>query len=88
MTLDELSYIVGENLEIHTKISSDGKAIFYVRLPHAEIKGDGFLTSATGSGTTLAKAKKDYCKEIAGKRLVLNAMGEDRREYNIPATLR
>jgi len=88
MTLDELSYIVGQSLKIETNPSSNGKAIFFVSFRHAEIKGDGVLISVAGNGTTLAKAKKDYAKQIAGKQLVFNAWGEDRREYNIPTTLR
>ena len=90
MTLDELSYILETELEVSTHLdTSSNKVSFHVKFPYSEIKEGGVLTTASGFGKTLTQARKNLCRNLAGKRLVFNAYNMDkRREYNIPPTLR
>lgn len=51
---------------------------------HVEIMDDGILRSTFGSGDTPEQAVEDYAREILGERLVKNAYGEDRYEFDAP----
>lgn len=88
MTLDELAHLLDVELRITSSVDDNGKISIRVKFPHAEIKDGIVLASATGFGKTLAQARKNYAREIAGKRLVFDAYGEFRREFNIPSTLK
>lgn len=56
--------------------------------PHVDLKGEGVISSILGSGKTKAAAKRDLACSLAGKRLVLDAYGPGRREFQIPKTLK
>lgn len=46
---------------------------------------DGCLTSTYGNGESPQQALFDYAQKITGKILVVGAMSETRRQYNVPA---
>lgn len=49
-----------------------------------EIIDGHVLQSPCGRGKTIGKAKADYAKRLCGKRVVVDAMNENRREFQLP----
>lgn len=47
----------------------------------------GVLSSSHGSGFSCEEAMVNFCEEISGKILVINAMGKERTEYKLPDNL-
>ena len=92
MTIQELTIITETNLKVKW---NEGLGIFQVSLKDAngsgvetiEERGSGILTSTWGSGKTKNEAIGDYCDEIAGKILVIDALRKRRREYPVPNSL-
>lgn len=81
MTITEYADAMNQELEIRYYPNQDVR--FSAQFVHCEIKGDGVLTSAYGSGRTPQNALDDYVKQISGKTIVLNEM----REFIVPTTL-
>ena len=52
-----------------------------------EIKDGGCLVAIYGDKKTLTAAKKDYAKQLCSKRVVMDAMKPDRREYTLPSKI-
>lgn len=50
-------------------------------------ESSGVLSSSHGSGYSYDSAIENFCEEIAGKILVVNAMGKERSEYKLPDQL-
>ncbi len=82
MTLTEVGIITGELLEIKKVKNS-----FHVCFPRAEVKDGAFTIGVYGHGNTKIKAKKDYCKQIAGKRIVVNPYSQNREEFSLPLNI-
>jgi len=58
---------------------------FYCCFKGSEIKESTFLTGACGNGNTLEETIRDYCYQISGKTIVLNAMSDTNRiEIQVP----
>ena len=51
------------------------------------MKDECFLLGEWGGGRTPDEAIKSYAQAIAGKRIVFNARGKDRREFDVPEDL-
>ena len=84
ITLDDFSDLIGVNIEL-TRHSNQSR--WTARLEHAEIKKGCTLSSEFGRGTTSEEALKDYATKISGELIVINAMLDSRREYNVPEVL-
>ncbi len=67
-----------------SKIDYGESQRWYVSAPYLEIMDDGILISTHGNGHTPEDALADYAAELAGKRLVMYAMREERREFWAP----
>ena len=52
-----------------------------------EKRNDCGLSGKCGSGTSAKEAINDYTGLIQGKWLVINAMGDKRREFGVPGKL-
>ncbi len=80
MTLTEVTIIIERDLSI----DRHKRCGFTVELPGVEIKDGGLLQGIRGIGTDMLSAKRDCAGQIAGKRLVVDAMKSSRREYTMP----
>lgn len=78
------------NLQIRLTYYPNQNGRWCATFENCEIKeheSSGML-SEHGNGKTPADAIANYVSLIRGKRLVVSAMSEERREYNIPAGLK
>lgn len=57
---------------------------FIASFKHAEVKGDGVLSSMYGDGDTPEVAITNYAQQIRGETLVINAYTQQRREVRCP----
>lgn len=78
-------FFLAINVDLEFTHHSDDRVTVSGR--NCEIKEEGILRSEYGSGSTRKKALDNYATAISGKRLVVNAMSLNRREYNIPSLL-
>jgi len=81
ITLTEFSDIIQVSLEMRYH---NGQRRFSVLFEHGEIQDGNFLRGSSGNGKTPDEAMADYCKQISGKTLIVNAYGENRREFGVP----
>jgi len=93
MTLEELGIILGLDLQIEAYDSSNSengkiKIMWRVKFPKVETRDSGCLRGVSGRGTTRTKALQDYADELKGQVLVHDAFGDNRREFQIPKTLK
>jgi hypothetical protein len=56
---------------------------FTAEFDHVEVKDGPILSSEYGNGKTPDDAIKDYAKKISMKKIVVNAMGKNRREIDV-----
>jgi len=78
------------NIEIILRYYPNQNNRWCAHFDHGEIKehkSSGALISSHGNGPTPQQAINNYLDQIRGKVLVLNAMGTDRREYEVPDSL-
>ena len=73
------------NVDLEVKPHPDGG--FTAHGQYCETLEGAMLRSEWGTGSTRKKALDNYARLISGKRLVVNAMGPARREYNVPSLL-
>jgi hypothetical protein len=85
MTIGEYADILNVDLIIRRYCNQDNR--YMAELENSEIKEGGCLAGIFGIGKTADEAIEDYVKLIKGKRIVFNAMREDRREFDVPKTL-
>ena len=86
MTLTDLMQMLGgERIELWVVLSKDewGASII-----GGEIKEGAMLGGGNGWGPSPLAALQDLCRKLAGKRLVLDAFKDSRKEFNIPSSLR
>lgn len=76
-------FFLAINVEIDITVMTDG--IYHAKGRSCETKDDCILKTEYGSGSTRKKALDDYAIKLSGKRLVVNAMGNNRREYDVPS---
>lgn len=72
-----LKALGGSDTALHIRSEGD----WYVRVPGVEIKDKAILRSASGSGTTPQEAVQDCWGIIAGRELVTNAAGPNRKSF-------
>lgn len=82
MTLKEVGIIIGKKLVTGRSAIKDTPIT--VTFENTEIKFKGLLAGLRGAGKTVTKAKVDYCKELRGQILVVDAMLKTRREIQLP----
>lgn len=75
------------NMQINVRRYSNQNERWVAGFEHCEIKEGGCLTSSYGSGHSCDGAIEDYIRKISGKRIVLNAYSDLRREFTVPMGL-
>ena len=85
MTIAEYADIVDAELVIHRSPNQNNRYVAF--FDRCEIMEDGGLSSECGIGATPMEAIDAYIHVIRGRRIVFDAMGPTRREYNVPRTL-
>lgn len=85
MTIETYADAIGADLIIHRHHNQENRytAIF----ENCEIKETIFLSGRLGNGANPYDAVNDYVEKIRGKRIVLNATRENRREFVVPSDL-
>ena len=86
MTLIEFADIVDSTLRIHYYPIRKRKK-FCCSFEYAEISVPPILIGESGDGDTPEEAMNDYADKIRGKRLVFNAMSDNRSTYKVPESL-
>jgi len=84
MKIEELAHMLGKTLEVNWSESSKD---FYSSISGLETLDGEFLTSSAGNGDSPESAKKAYGRILAGKRIVINAYGDNRFELEIPESM-
>ena len=75
------------DLEI-IRISKKGNhSGFSVHIHRCEIKEGNCLVSEYGHGDTVNEAIQDYIKKIIGKKIVIHAFTDFRKEYIVPENI-
>ena len=87
MTLLEYADVIEARLVIRYRNGSTPAMRWYAYFDHAEVKERSMLVWMYGNGPTPDEAVADYAKQIAGQRLVFDAMGPGRKEFTVPTTL-
>lgn len=85
ITLEAFAEIIGQNITLTRYQGQKGR--WCCQIDRAEVMLNGGLLGEHGNGTSPDAAMADYARLIAGKRIAINAMTKDRREYNVPAEL-
>ncbi len=88
MTIDELIIITGLKLDVQW---NEGLGFFQTWLRHnsgsIDVKDGQMLRGVWGKGDTRKESIEDYCLEIQGQTIVINAFGKDRQEINLPPSI-
>lgn len=89
MTINELATVTGLRVDVQW---NEGLGKFQVWLRNGsrsvEIQDGIMLVGAWGGGKSRKDAIEDYCLQIQGKTIVVNAYGgEKRREISVPTSL-
>ena len=88
MTLTEFADILGVDIEI-TRFANQNER-WIARFKRVETKvhrSDSVMTGTYGNADSPYSAMEDYVQKIRGKWLVIDAMGENRREFGVPGNL-
>ena len=81
MNILEFADVIDQEIQIIYFPNQDGR---FSAAFHGEIKDGAVLCSMHGNGKTAASAMNDYADQIAGKRIVFNAMSSGRKEFVAP----
>lgn len=85
MTINELGDLMQADLIIIRYANQDNR--WMCRFEHSETKDGVALVGTFANGENPGESIMNYIEEIKGKILVIDAMGEKRREFSIPDTL-
>lgn len=85
MKLYDYCDAINAQIEITRHANQDNR--WTAQFRNAEIKEGKILGSSYGSGISPLNAVSKYLENIKGKRLVFNASGTDRREFDVPTSL-
>lgn len=85
MTIEELGDLMQCDL-ILTRYAAQNNR-WCCQFEHAEVKEGCGLLGTHGNAKTPYGAIADYVKKIRGRVIVINAMGDNRREFGVPSTL-
>ena len=80
MTIEEYCSVI--NVELVCTMLKPG--VWHAKAKSVEVMDRGALRSEFGAGETPEKALRDYAKQIAGRRIAINAMSSTRREFDVP----
>ena len=75
---------IGVELVIKERLFNGSSNKWYARFQNSDTKDGNILIRSYGVGNTVDDCLKDYCKEISFKRLILNALSENRKEILLP----
>lgn len=84
-SLDAFADLIGHEIEMTRYPGQNGRWSCSIR--YAEVMERGMLGGLYGNGKTPEKAMADYARQIAGKRIAINAGTSRRKEYDVPADL-
>lgn len=73
-----------EAINVELEVTEIAKGSYRAQGRYCEIKDDCVLIGESGRGATSKQALADYATRISGKRLVVDAMSPNRREFNVP----
>jgi len=86
MTIEEYADVLNVDLIIRRYCNQDNR--YMAEFENADIKEGCGLVGIHGNGKTATEAVLNYVERIRGKRIVFDAMGKDRREFDVPRNLR
>ena len=85
MSIYKFGAVEGLTMEVHERPhSEESHARFYAHFEDAEVKDGSILCGTYGDGRTEREAIHNYAKAISLKTLVIDAMGDKRREVQVP----
>jgi hypothetical protein len=84
-SLEQFAEIIGVDIVVRRYAGQNGR--WTAQLEHAEVMSGGCLSAAYGDAKEVQGAIRDYCTQIAGKRIAVSALGERRQEFNVPKDL-
>ena len=87
MTLQDILAQLNANGMTTTLAFNTNQFGTHARFPGIELKADGCLRSAYGTGRTEQEASADYLKQLRGACLVYKAYSPERRELVIPSLM-
>jgi len=83
-----LADLLDANIELMRYANQDNRwAAQFENCVTKDKKSDSVVTGTYGNGKTPEDAIKNYAASIAGKVLVFDAFGSDRKEFVAPASL-
>ncbi len=82
MDIEQYADIIGSDIVITRYANQDGR--YTASFENCEIMDGGLLLGEYGNSYTALGAINDYTGKISKKRIVFNAMKENRVEYNVP----
>lgn len=71
-------------MEIHERSPVDSQNRFYAHFKRVEVSDGSVLIGTYGNGATPEDAIAAYGEKIAGKLIVVDAFGSERREIAVP----
>lgn len=83
-TLENFAAKHGLIMEVHERDLGHSAGQFYAHFQNAEVKDGACLVGTHGNGCTEDGAITQYAREISGKRLVIDAYKDSRREIEVP----
>ena len=85
MNIEELADLIEVDLVIRRYAGQNGRHT--ASFDRVEIIDGRLLRSDCGNGSSPRKAINDYIEKIRNKRIVINAMLENRKEFRVPKNL-
>lgn len=86
-TLIEFGDRHGLSLDVRERGHSSSPR-YYVSFPNVEIMERGMLASYHGDGDTPDAAAADYARQLAGRRIAIDAYTDERVEIDVPNDFR
>ncbi|MFO7842259.1 MAG: hypothetical protein R6V16_00495 [Bacteroidales bacterium] len=74
--------IINCQLELRRYANQDGR--WLAKIVNSDIKDGAVLMGIYGTGKTPDEAIQDYVDQIAGKKLIIDAASDRRREFEVP----
>lgn len=88
MKINIYQYCIYNNLSLRLQyMQMWDKPLWRAEIKGAELKRGGMLIGRSGEGETPQKAIEDYVFAIKGETIVIDAYGENRKEFKIPSNI-
>jgi hypothetical protein len=85
MTIDDFAEKHSLVMEIHELDACRNRSSrYYAHFSRVEVMLNGMLESKVGYGNSEDEAIEAYAYAISGRKIVLNAYGNDRQEIDVP----